>query len=391
MPLTILVMRLLSGLPSVKCQDLINCFSEVTVDSPGALNFKKGLAWKVRGCCHKDDFLLWPVDFGLDGIQDGREGFNIPFLFAALIVLTCRRCLFKMKKLYLIDSSIYVFRAWFSLPDTIINEDGLANNAFLGFTDFVYQFLHSERPSQLVFTFDESLKHSQRNAIYPDYKANRAAAPEELKRQFRWCRDWLQALGITQVASNLYEADDLIGSLAKIHRAKNFKIVILTADKDLAQLIREHDVWWSFATGQQFSYRALMKKFGVKPEQIADQLALAGDKVDNIPGIPGVGMTIAARLLTKFETLENLRKNLDKVRTLKFRGSERIMNLLKEHDSILDMSSQLTPIDCEIADMEQVDIQQGEVKKESLIDMMKYHRMDRSRQEKWLQLADSGA
>lgn len=294
-----------------------------------------------------------------------------------------------MNKLYLVDSSIYVFRAWFSLPDSILNEDGYSNNAFLGFTDFVYQFLYSERPSQLVFTFDESLKHSQRNEIYPDYKANRATAPEELKRQFRWCRDWVQSLGISQVASNRYEADDLIGSLASIHRSKNCRIIILTADKDLAQLIREQDVWWSFASGQQFSYRALIKKFGVRPEQIADQLALAGDKVDNIPGIPGIGMAIAARLLTKFETLENLRQNLDRVKTLKFRGSERVMNLLKEHDSILDISSQLTPIDCQVAEMKQVDIAQGRVKKESLLDMMQYHRMDNSRKNKWLKLIDS--
>lgn len=294
-----------------------------------------------------------------------------------------------MNTLYLVDSSIYVFRAWFSLPDTLLTDDGLPNNAFVGFSDFVYQFIHREKPSRLVFAFDESLRHSQRNEIYPEYKANRASAPEELRRQFRWCREWVQALGISQVASDCFEADDLIGSLAHIHRAGDCKIIILTADKDLAQLIREKDVWWSFATGQQLSYKALMKKFGVKPEQIADQLALAGDKVDNIPGIPGVGMAIAARLLTKFDTLENLRKNLDKVKTLKFRGSERIMNLLKEHQAILDISSLLTPINCQVAEMQNVDIAPGKVEKESLVQMMQYHRLDQSRQNKWLQLIDS--
>jgi 5'-3' exonuclease len=294
-----------------------------------------------------------------------------------------------MNKLYLVDSSIYVFRAWFSLPDSFVTEDGLANNAFVGFSDFVLQFLHMEKPSRLVFAFDESLRHSQRNEIYPAYKANRLPAPEELKRQFKWCREWVRALGISEVGSDRYEADDLIGSLAQLHRSDECNIIILTADKDLAQLIREKDVWWSFAAGQQLSYRALMKKFGVRPEQIADQLAIAGDKVDNIPGIPGIGMAIAARLLTKFETLHNLRQNLDSVKVLKFRGSERIMNLLKEHEKILDISSQLTPINCEVAEMKTVDTTRGKVIKELLTDMMQYHQMDAGRQQKWMQYIDS--
>ncbi len=292
-----------------------------------------------------------------------------------------------MARLYLVDSSIYVFRGWFSLPDSLTNEDGFSNNAFMGFSDFVYHFLHNEKPRQLIFAFDESLKHSDRKTIYPEYKANRTPAPEDLKRQFQWCREWIEALGISQVASDRYEADDLIGSLAEIHRSESCNIVILTADKDLAQLIRKDDVWWSFATGQQFSYRALQKKFGVRPEQIADQLALAGDKVDNIPGIPGIGMAIAARLLTKFDNLENLRKNLDKVQLMKFRGSERIMKLLIEHQSVLDISSQLTPVNCQVDTMKNVPVTINKVNEEVLMKMMKYHNMDEVRQQKWLQIA----
>lgn len=189
-----------------------------------------------------------------------------------------------MSKLYLVDSSIYIFKAWFSLPDTLVNQDGQPNNAWLGFVDFVYNFLLAEKPRHLVFAFDESLKFSARKEIYPEYKANRSPAPEELKRQFQWCRQWVRALGISDVASDCHEADDLIGSLATFHRNEQMRIVILTADKDLAQLIHEKDIWWSYATGQQLNYRSLIKRFGVKPEQIADQLAIAGDKVDNIPG-----------------------------------------------------------------------------------------------------------
>jgi 5'-3' exonuclease len=296
-----------------------------------------------------------------------------------------------MASLYLVDSSIYVYRAWHSLPDTLLNADGMSNNAFIGFSNFVYHFMHDVKPRQMVFAFDEKLKQSARRQIYPDYKAHRTAAPEALLRQFAWCREWLQLLGLPVVSSGLHEADDLIGSLAEIHRTEHRSIVILTADKDLAQLIRDRDVWWSFATGQQFGYRALIKKFGVKPEQIADQLALAGDKVDNIPGIPGVGMTIAGRLLTKFETLQNLRKNLDQVGLMKFRGSKKIMQLLKQHEAILDVSSRLTPINCQVDSMLEVDLTMCGVDKPGLTELMRFHNMEQSWQQKWMQIIDSRA
>ncbi len=296
-----------------------------------------------------------------------------------------------MQTLYLVDSSIYVFKAWFSLPDSLTNKQGQPNNAWLGFTDFVYQLLQQEKPQQIVFAFDESLQHSERNAIYPDYKANRAPAPDELKRQFQWCRQWVEALGITQVASNRYEADDLVGTLATLHRNEQTRIVILTADKDLAQLITEKDIWWSYAAGQQLGYRAIQKKFGVRPDQIADQLAIAGDKVDNIPGIPGIGMTIAGRLLTKFGNVQNLRQNLDEVKTMKFRGAERIMNLLKEHESVLDISAQLTPINCQVESMSGVDVNRGKADVDKLKALMAQQGLGQARVQKWLHWIEAGS
>jgi DNA polymerase-1 len=294
-----------------------------------------------------------------------------------------------MQSLYLIDSSIYVFNAWFGLPDSLTNEAGEPNNALLGFTDFVYRFLHAERPGRAVFAFDESLTHSARNEIYADYKANRSPAPQELKRQFHWCREFVQALGFSQVASDRHEADDLIGSLATLHRDEAQRIVILSGDKDLAQLIREHDEWWSFAVGHRLGYRALHKKFGVRPEQIADQLALAGDKVDNIPGIPGIGMTIAGRLLVKFGDLPNLRANIEKVGDMKFRGARRVMDLLKEHGEVLDVSSRLTPIDCAVDVMRNVDITRQAIDQHALDRIMSEHRFGESRQARWASLLES--
>jgi len=204
---------------------------------------------------------------------------------------------------YLIDSSIYVFRSWFVIPDTITDAEGNPANAVYGFTDFVYQFLAEQQPSHIGFAFDESLKTSYRNEIYPDYKANRESAPEELKRQFQYCRAFLRALGFAEFGSDRFEADDIIGTLAWRYRALGHDIHILTGDKDLAQLIREGDTWWDYARSNRLDSRGIEKRFGVRPERIADQLAIAGDKTDNIPGIPGIGMATAAKLLKRFDSL----------------------------------------------------------------------------------------
>jgi 5'-3' exonuclease len=288
-----------------------------------------------------------------------------------------------MGALYLVDSSIFVFKAWHGLPDTLCNRRGEPNNAWLGFTDFVHQLLTVEKPRELVFAFDRSLRRSLRNEIYPAYKANRPPAPEELKRQFRWCEDWVRALGWSAVSSSRYEADDLIGSLAERHRSDERHVVILTADKDLAQLVRERDLWWNWHGGQQRGYRAVHRHFGVRPEQIADQLALAGDKVDNIPGIPGIGMTIAGRLLNKFGDLDNLRRNLGEVEKMKFRGALRVARLLREHESVLDISSRLTPVFCDAPEVADTPIGQGEIDVERIERMMEEQRMGAARRRSW--------
>ncbi|RMG54463.1 MAG: flap endonuclease, partial [Gammaproteobacteria bacterium] len=201
--------------------------------------------------------------------------------------------------IYLVDSSIYVFRSWFVLPDHITDREGRPVNAVRGFLDFVFQILHETAGQPIGFCFDESLEHSHRREIWPEYKANRAPAPDELKYQFQLCRRFLRAAGLPEFASNRFEADDLIGTLARIHRASGHAIHILTGDKDLAQLIREGDSWWDYARSNRLDARGIYKRFGVPPERIADQLAIAGDKSDNIPGVPGIGMTTAARLLAR--------------------------------------------------------------------------------------------
>ncbi len=253
---------------------------------------------------------------------------------------------------YLVDASIYVFRAWHTLPDDLTDAKGQPINALLGFTDFVFRLLNEQQPEHIAFAFDESLTSSCRNAIYPDYKANRPPAPEELKLQFGLCREFLRHLGITELASNRFEADDLIGALVLQARAQGQRAIILTADKDLAQLLGPDDIWWNHAQDKRLTWRGVEKQFGVRPDQIADLLAIAGDKVDNIPGVPGVGMATAARLLKRFDNIDNLLANIPQISTMKIRGAKRVQSLIEEHQSVIRLARQLTGIFSEEAMVE---------------------------------------
>jgi 5'-3' exonuclease len=286
---------------------------------------------------------------------------------------------------YLIDSSIYVFRAWFVLPDSITDRQGNPVNAVYGFSDFVYQLLTETRPHYVGFAFDESLSSSYRNEIYPDYKANRESAPEELKRQFQYCRTLLRASGLAEFGSDRYEADDLIGTLAHRYREAEHDIHIVTGDKDLAQLISERDTWWDYARNNRLNSKGIEKKFGVRPQQIADQLAIAGDKVDNIPGIPGIGMATAAKLLRKFGDIDHLLDNIEKIGTMRVRGAGRLQALVKEHQDTVRLSRRLTQITLD-ADTLLPDLRPGEADLEALQMLFAQLQFSPSRRERWAEL-----
>ena len=285
---------------------------------------------------------------------------------------------------YLVDSSIYVFRAWFTVPDHVVNKNNEPVNAVYGFADFVFQFLQQAKPNYVGFAFDESLKSSFRNDLYPEYKANRDPAPEELKRQFKFCREFIDALGICEVGSPHYEADDLIGTLAKRMRESGHQITILTSDKDLAQLITEDDVFWNFAKGQRNSIPQIKKQFGVYPNQIADQLAIAGDSVDNIPGVPGIGMATAAKLLNKFSSLDELLLNIDKISDMKIRGAKRIQGLIDDHQEELQLYRKLTEIHCEADLGKTVELKRKTPDFTMLNDLFEQLDFGNFRREKWM-------
>ena len=243
--------------------------------------------------------------------------------------------------LYLIDSSIYIFQAWHSYHQ-IFDVDGKPANAAVGFTDFLYRLLSRRNPRQIVCAFDESHGQSVRHKIDPEYKANRPPAPEDLKHQFALCKSFADAAGITTLASNDVEADDIIGTLANQARARNEISIIVSADKDLCQFVGPDDAIWDYTRDTWLDSRLIEKRFGVRPHQIPDMLALTGDKVDNIPGIPGVGITTAARLLVKWGNLDALLDNIGKVATMKFRGAKQVSVLLEHHAETVRASRRLT-------------------------------------------------
>ena len=291
-------------------------------------------------------------------------------------------------RLFLVDSSIFVFRAWYGPDRERVNRAGEPDQAFTGFTDFVYRLLVEQAPTRIVFAFDESLSSSVRKTVYPEYKANRSPAPEELKRQFGWCREWLENLGLSCVSSREWEADDLIGSLHRIHSSEAMPVTILTADKDLVQLLTERDLWWSYLDDRKLDYRGVCRKFGVRPDQIADQLALTGDKSDNIPGVPEVGLKTAARLLKKYDTLDNLRAHLNEVGTMKFRYAAQVQRSLIEHVEQLAVSQQLARINCDLEEMRDVPVTRSEPRPEALEEMMRAHDFEPSRRSRWCRLLD---
>ncbi|HHL31030.1 MAG TPA: exodeoxyribonuclease IX, partial [Oceanospirillales bacterium] len=245
---------------------------------------------------------------------------------------------------YLIDASIYVFKSYFSVPDEFKSQAGDPINAVYGFIRFLTQFIHQTKAQYIACAFDESLASSFRNEIYPPYKANREPAPAELKKQFRICQKVTRAMGIATFSDDSYEADDLIGTLANHYQQKDHQVYVVSADKDLTQLIGKKDFWWNYGKNEPFGPRQIQQKFGVYPNQIADYLALTGDSVDNIPGVPGIGPKTASKLLQHFKTLEQLLNRKNEINYLSFRGAKSCKKKISDHLDELHLARKLTGI-----------------------------------------------
>ena len=229
----------------------------------------------------------------------------------------------KIKKtdhFYLIDGSGYIFRAYYALPPLTRKSDGLPVGAVSGFCNMLFKLLEDSRsddnlqkPTHFAVIFDSARKNF-RNEIYSDYKGNRSEAPEDLVPQFEYIRKSVTAFNLPAVELINYEADDLIATYTKQILEKGAKVTIVSSDKDLMQLYKKNVRIYDPMKNKFITSKDVIDKFGVDPKKVIDVQSLAGDSSDNVPGVPGIGIKIAAELINKYDTLEKL---LDKAYEIK--------------------------------------------------------------------------
>ena len=239
------------------------------------------------------------------------------------------------KKIFLLDASSYVFRAYHAVT-FLTNSKSFPTNAIYGFINMFNKLIKDFNPEYLVAVFDSG-GTSFRNEIYEDYKANRGEAPEDISLQFPKIIEYLKLSGIKTIMLDNYEADDLIGSIAEKFK-NNYKISIISGDKDFVQLIDKNVNMIDTMKNKTTNIKAVEEKYGLQPKSMTDFFALVGDSIDNIPGVKGIGPKTAGPLIEKYGSIENLYKNLEKV------DKERIRNLLVENENNAKLSKQLVTI-----------------------------------------------
>jgi len=219
--------------------------------------------------------------------------------------------------LILIDASSYVYRAYHALPH-LSTKQGLPTNAVHGFTNMVLKTLREAAPTHLAMVFDA---HGEtfRSSIDPNYKATRSAAPEDLVPQFGLVREMVRALNLPLLEEQGVEADDVIATLGRQAIEQGFRVVVVTGDKDFMQLVGPNLVLFDSMRDRWTDAKEVEERLGVRPDQVVDLMALTGDQVDNVPGVPGVGPKTAAQLIQQFGTLENLLSHLPEVAKPKLR------------------------------------------------------------------------
>ena len=246
-------------------------------------------------------------------------------------------------RLYLIDGSSYIFRAFYAIGH-LSNSKGLPTNATYGFTQMLLKVLKDHQPDYLIVVFD-SKAPTFRTQVYQEYKANRPAMPEALVPQIPYIKKIMQAYRIATLEIEGYEADDVIGTLAKKLESEA-DVVIITGDKDILQLVSDRTEVYDTMKEKRFKVDQVIQRFGVPPEQVVEVMGLSGDAVDNIPGVPGIGEKTAIELIKAFGSIENLLAHLEQVPKKKLREN------LEAYGEQARLSRQLAtlhtdvPIDC---------------------------------------------
>ena len=240
--------------------------------------------------------------------------------------------------LYLIDGSSYIFRAYYGIRADLSTSEGFPTNAVYGFATMLLKFLREYEPRYLAMVFD-SKGEVFRNEIYPEYKANRDEAPENLKLQFPKIFELVRAFSIPMLAMEGYEADDIMGTIARAQEES--KVVLVTGDKDFCQLVSKNVTLVDTMRERVTGTGEVQKKYGIKPGQMVDFFALVGDKVDNVPGVAGVGEKTASALISEYGDLDGVYDNLDVLRPS-------VARKLKEHKDNAYLSRELVTIKTDV-------------------------------------------
>jgi len=243
------------------------------------------------------------------------------------------------KRLILVDGSSFLFRAYHAIPP-LTNPLGEPTNAIYGVSNMLRKLIAEYHTDYITVVFDAPGK-TFRNDLYDQYKAHRPPMPDDLRVQIEPLHHLIRAMGLPLIIESGVEADDVLGALAQHAEQQGFKVIISTGDKDMAQLVTEHIILENTMTNTRMDIQGVIDKFGVKPEQIVDYLALMGDTSDNIPGVPKVGPKTAAKWLEQYQTLENLVANADKI-------TGKIGENLRASLDQLPLAKQLTTIKCDL-------------------------------------------
>jgi DNA polymerase-1 len=243
------------------------------------------------------------------------------------------------KPLVLVDGSSYLFRAYHAMP-SLTNSKGEPTGAVYGVTNMLRRLLKDYDPEHIAVVFDAKGK-TFRNDLYPEYKAHRPPMPDELQQQIEPIHDIVRAMGLPLLCVPGVEADDVIGTLAAQATTHGIDTVISTGDKDMAQLVNQHVTLVNTMNDTEMNPDGVVDKFGVSPERIVDYLALMGDSVDNVPGVPKVGPKTAAKWLNEYESLDDIMAHADE-----FKGKigENLRDSLKQ----LPLSRELVTIKCDV-------------------------------------------
>lgn len=254
-------------------------------------------------------------------------------------------------RLYLLDGSSYIYRAYFGIRD-VATSGGMPTNAVLGFTRLLLNLLQDHTPDHLAVVFDPPREGTFRRDLYPDYKAQRAAVPADLQPQFPYIRRLVAALNIPALEVAGFEADDVIATLARRAAAEGVAVTVVTGDKDLLQIVSDRITLLDTMKDKRSGMQEVHDRFGVPPELVADVLGLAGDTSDNIPGVPGIGEKTAIGLVQRFGSLEEVLKWKSLV------GSKKRREALSTYEEQARLSKLLAtvrydvPVDVPLADLQ---------------------------------------